>query len=118
MTVEQVIRLIESLAGLLPIGVAAVLFVARMLTRQQKKDLLLWVERSYWATEQMCKMTPSKADDKVAAALKYLSEQLARELSEDEKKLAKAEYQRLAGQQNAAQQHALPLVYGSAQDKK
>lgn len=118
MTVEQIIRLIESLAGFLPIGVAAVLFVARMLSRQQKKDLLLWVERSYWATEQMAKLTPSKTDDKVAAALKYLSEQLERDLSEDEKRLARAEYSRLAGQQNAAQQHALPLVYGAPQDKK
>ena len=56
---------------------------------EKHRDLIVWLaEMAYWVVEQIARRTPGNIDDKLADALKYIAEQLGRDMTTAERNIA------------------------------
>jgi hypothetical protein len=69
---------------------------------KHRKQIVAIASAAYWVVEQIARKTPGDVDDKVAAALKEIADQLGRELSGEEKRLAVSTLQATHEQRKAS----------------
>ena len=74
LTFEQLLALLASVVVPLFLGIGGWLW--KDSARQKEEKIAAWIRAAYLITEEVAKLTPTKVDDKIAYALKVLSERL------------------------------------------
>ena len=74
LTFEQLVALLASVVVPLFLGIGGWLW--KDSAKQKEEKIAAWIRAAYLITEEVAKLTPTKVDDKIAYALKVLSERL------------------------------------------
>ena len=75
LTFEQLLALLASVVVPLFLGIGGWLW--KDSAKQKEEKIAAWIRAAYLITEEVAKLTPTKVDDKIAYALRVLSERLS-----------------------------------------